>query len=172
MERQEWYRDYLISQGVTENIVIGRFSVSNSAERIVADIRATLGMPHKPNRGEFDDCFKSLVSSIEGAGILVMRNSIVNNNTSRPLLVEEFRSFAISDDLAPVIFIMRQIALRQGCSRWLMSYPIFGSRVIRTLAMAVASEALNGRMLLRDAARLIGVKPHKLSEYFKKEFGI
>lgn len=276
MERQEWYRDYLISQGVTENKVVGKFSVSDSVGAIVADIRATIGIPNKPNRGDFDDYFKNLVSKIEAAGILVMRNSVVNNNTSRPLLVEEFRGFAISDQLAPVIFIntadcpeARLFTLahelshiwigRSGVSdgepanhrseeilcnavaaelltpqreflafwdnhiTWQENIPhltkIFHvsgwviarraltfnlitatdygefvarkiaeykarskngtppynrlqtGRVSKTLATAVASEALSGRMLYRDATRLIGVKPHKLSDYSKKELG-
>ncbi|MBV7546800.1 ImmA/IrrE family metallo-endopeptidase [Pseudomonas sp. PDM26] len=276
MERQEWYRDYLISQGVTENRIVGRFSVSDSVAVIVADIRATLGIPNKPNRGDFDDYFKDLISKIETAGILVMRNSIVNNNTSRPLFVEEFRGFAISDKLAPVIFINtadcpepRLFTLahelshiwigRSGVSdggpanhraeeilcntvaaelltpereflasweadvEWQENIPpltkffhvsgwviarraltfnlitpseygafiarkiaeykarskngtqpynrLQTGRVSKTLATAVASEALSGRMLYRDAARLIGVKPHKLSDYSKKELG-
>ena len=276
MERQDWYRDYLISQGVTENRVVGKFSVSDSVGVIVADIRATLGIPNKPNRGDFDDYFKNLVSKIESAGILVMRNSIVNNNTSRPLFVEEFRGFAISDKLAPVIFIntadcpearlftlahelshiwigrsgvsdgdpanhrLEEILCnavaaelltpgREFLSSWdadiawqeniphltkifhvsgwviarraltfnLITASEYGAfiakkiaehkarskngappynrlqtgRVSKTLATAVASEALSGRMLYRDAARLIGVKPHKLSDYSKKELG-
>jgi len=276
MERQEWYRDYLISQGVTENRIVGRFSVSDSVAVIVADIRATLGIPSKPNHGDFDDYFKDLISKIEIAGILVMRNSIVNNNTSRPLFVEEFRGFAISDKLAPVIFIntadcpeARLFTLahelshiwigRSGVSdgdpanhraeeilcnavaaelltpereflasweadiEWQENIPpltkffhvsswviarraltfnlitpseygafiarkiaehearskngtppynrLQTGRVSKTLATAVASEALSGRMLYRDAARLIGVKPHKLSDYSKKELG-
>ena len=34
------------------------------------------------------------------------------------------------------------------------------------LAKAVASEALSGRMLLRDAQYLIGVRPSKLKEFY------
>ena len=275
-ERQEWYRDYLISQGITENSVVGKFSVSDSFEEIVADIRAVLGLSNIPKRGDFEDYFKSLVGNIESTGILVMRNSVVNNNTSRPLLVEEFRGFTISDKLAPVIFIntaycpeARLFTLAHELSHiWLghsgvsdgdpanhrseeilcnavaaelltpgreflsfwdaeiewqeniprltnifhvsgwviarraltfnlitaFEYEAFvarkiteykardkegappynrlqTARVSKTLAIAVASEALSGRMLYRDAARLIGVKPHKLSDYSKKELG-
>ena len=39
------------------------------------------------------------------------------------------------------------------------------------LAKAVASEALSGRMLLRDAQYLIGVRPSKLKEFARKELG-
>ena len=45
-------------------------------------------------------------------------------------------------------------------------------KVSKRLAQAVASEALSGRMLLRDAWQLIGIKPDKLAVYARKELGI
>lgn len=45
-------------------------------------------------------------------------------------------------------------------------------RVSRRLAQAVASEALSGRLLLRDAYQLIGVRPHRLKEFARKELGL
>lgn len=51
--------------------------------------------------------------------------------------------------------------------------PSFGriqtSKVSKRFAQAVVSEALSGRLLLRDAWKLIGIKPSKLSEYARKE---
>lgn len=43
------------------------------------------------------------------------------------------------------------------------------ARISITFARAVASEAMSGRVLLRDAAKLIGVKPHKIIEFSRKE---
>ncbi len=40
----------------------------------------------------------------------------------------------------------------------------------RLLSRAVVNEALSGRMLLRDAGRLLGVPPNKLAEYEKRIF--
>ncbi|WP_019588965.1 MULTISPECIES: ImmA/IrrE family metallo-endopeptidase [unclassified Thioalkalivibrio] len=42
-------------------------------------------------------------------------------------------------------------------------------RVSKRFAEAVASEALSGRLLLRDAHRLIGIKPAKIAEFARKE---
>ncbi len=42
-------------------------------------------------------------------------------------------------------------------------------KVSKRLAQAVVSEALSGRLLLRDAWQLIGIKPDKLSAYARKE---
>src|SRR5690606_35702396 len=46
------------------------------------------------------------------------------------------------------------------------------SKVSKRLARAVASEALSGRLLLRDAQQLIGIKPHRLAHFAEKELGI
>ena len=45
------------------------------------------------------------VKKVEHARIMVMINGIVANNTRRKLDVSEFRGFAFSDSLAPLIFI-------------------------------------------------------------------
>ena len=41
----------------------------------------------------------------EELGFLVFKNGIVENNTSRPLNVSDFRGFTISDPIAPAVFI-------------------------------------------------------------------
>lgn len=46
------------------------------------------------------------------------------------------------------------------------------SRIGQRFAQAVASEALSGRLLLRDAHRLTGIKPHKMAEFARKELGL
>lgn len=45
------------------------------------------------------------------------------------------------------------------------------SRISKRFAQAVASEALGGRILLRDASSLLGIKPHRVAEFAKKELG-
>ncbi len=55
-------------------------------------------------RGAWDDYYRDLVSRIEGLGVLVMREASLGHHT-RPLRVDEFRGFAIADDMAPVIFV-------------------------------------------------------------------
>jgi len=47
----------------------------------------------------------ALIDLVEQAGILVVSNGIVGNNTHRTLDPEEFRGFVLTDDYAPLVFI-------------------------------------------------------------------
>ena len=53
----------------------------------------------------WEEALKEFTQHVEDAGVLVMSNSKVENNSTRKLLVQEFRGFALSDPLAPLIFL-------------------------------------------------------------------
>ena len=48
---------------------------------------------------------KAITSELEMHGCLVMSSGIVKSNTRRKLDLEEFRGFAIADEIAPLVFI-------------------------------------------------------------------
>ncbi|XES83703.1 XRE family transcriptional regulator [Franconibacter pulveris] len=104
LQRQEWYREYLKQQLVGPNPFVSRLSVHSSVEDIVQDMRQAMKVGLYPERGNSDDYYRTLVTRIEALGILVMRQANLGHHT-RPLRVEEFRGFAITDDYAPVIFV-------------------------------------------------------------------
>ena len=104
LHKQNWYRDHLISHGESELEFIGKYSLDSPIAAVVKDIRTTLKVGI-PVRGSWDDNNRELINAAESAGILIMRSGIVGNNTSRKLLVKEFRGFAISDKIAPIVFI-------------------------------------------------------------------
>ncbi|MGV3593409.1 MAG: ImmA/IrrE family metallo-endopeptidase [Gammaproteobacteria bacterium] len=104
LRRQQWYREFMLDQKAHKLRFIGKYDVNASVDVIVEDVRATLKAPAIVNRGSWEEYFTTLVSKIEDIGILVMRQGDVGHH-SRPLSVTEFRGFAISDDVAPVIFI-------------------------------------------------------------------
>ena len=112
LRKQQWYREYQESQGAQPLPYIGRFTISDNPETIAADIRDTLGINDsmRQESHNWEQFLQEFVRRAESAGILVLRSGIVGNNTHRTLDVEEFRGFAISDDLAPVIFINGQDA--------------------------------------------------------------
>ncbi|MDX2351636.1 XRE family transcriptional regulator [Stutzerimonas xanthomarina] len=276
-DRQNWYKEYLREQGIARSLVPNGFGQRSNTSEIVQSIRTSLGISAHPSRGTADEYFSDLVKRTESLGVLVMRNSCVGSNTTRKLSVEEFRGFALADDLAPVIFIntadcpearlftlahelahiwigasgvsdnepnshrheeakcneiaaellvpreeflalwsaneewQANVAITAGhfhVSRWVtarraLSLQIISveeyrgyiaarvkawkereqtgrptynrlqrGRVSETFARAVASEAMSGRVLLRDASKLIGIKPQNIASFARKELGL
>lgn len=104
LQRQDWYKDYLKQQFAEPNSIVGSFSNIRDVNQIVADMRQKLSVADHPVRGNWEDYYRNLVTKIEGLGILVMRQSNLGHHT-RKLNVHEFRGFAITDDLAPMIFV-------------------------------------------------------------------
>ncbi|MEA1048989.1 XRE family transcriptional regulator [Lamprobacter modestohalophilus] len=51
-------------------------------------------------------------------------------------------------------------------------YRLLPIRVSKRLSQAVAIESLSGRLSLREAHQLIGVKPHRMAEFAHKELGL
>ncbi|WP_435105535.1 ImmA/IrrE family metallo-endopeptidase [Arhodomonas sp. AD133] len=105
IQRQLWYREYQQNRDADSVAVVGSMGSRAAVDEIVGDMRDHLGVPAHPERGTWEEYFRHLVERIESLGIMVMRNSMVGTNTSRPLDVGEFRGFAIADRYAPVIFI-------------------------------------------------------------------
>ena len=51
------------------------------------------------------DALRQLIAKAEDAGVMVMASSVVGSNSHRKLDVDEFRGFALADDLAPLVFL-------------------------------------------------------------------
>jgi Zn-dependent peptidase ImmA (M78 family) len=105
--RQEWMRGFLIEQGELPLEFIGSKTLRDTPEAVATDIRHTLGLEARWSRSlaTWEEALRTLIQKIESVGVLVMINGVVENNTHRPLDVEEFRGFVLSDPYAPVIFI-------------------------------------------------------------------
>lgn len=102
--RQEWYKDYLLKLEVEKLPFVGKFSINSTIYEIVIDIRETIKV-EIPTKGNWEDYYRDLIKGAENSRILVMRSGIVGANTKRKLNVSELRGFAISDEIAPVVFI-------------------------------------------------------------------
>lgn len=105
--RQEWMRSFLIDQGEPPLAFIATRSLNDAPDDVAVDIRRSLDLEPHWNRSfdTWEEALRTLIRKIEGAGILVMINGVVENNTHRPLDVDEFRGFVLSDSHAPLVFI-------------------------------------------------------------------
>lgn len=99
-ERVEWYRAYLSELGVEENSYVGSLAKA-SVNEMVDFLNGKLNVNKTRDARDF---YRQLVKSIEALGIMVIQDSNLGHHT-KPLDIEEFRGFAIADDIAPLIFI-------------------------------------------------------------------
>lgn len=106
-KRQDWLRDYLIDGGYEKLDFVGKFDKNDPSQKIVDDLRNTLNLSR--NWGSFhatlDIAVNHLVKIIEDLGIIVVFNGVVENNTHRPIEIEECRGFVLVDDYAPFLFV-------------------------------------------------------------------
>ena len=105
--RQDWYREYALSIGEEPLDFIGSASLNSPAAETAARMRQDLNLDTDRwrRRSGWEESLRDFIDQIEDAGILVMVNGIVGNNTRRKLEPQEFRGFALCDDLAPLVFI-------------------------------------------------------------------
>ena len=106
-QRQEWFRDYARSIGEKPIEFVGSTSVQNEIVSTAAQIRDALHFDVNERRRmpTWTDALRNFIEQADGLGILVMCNGVVHNNNHRHLDPEEFRGFAMADDLAPLVFI-------------------------------------------------------------------
>lgn len=105
--RQAWYQEYAEAIGEEPKTFVGSAKLSNSAERVAADMRDQLGfsIPRARGYSTWEEALRRFVEQAEDLGILVMVSGVVGSNNKRTLNPDEFRGFALSDKLAPLVFI-------------------------------------------------------------------
>lgn len=103
-QRLAWYSDYAKDEGIEPPVFFASASSSQRPQGVALSIREHLGFDAEaPFPGA--DKVRALVLSMEEAGVLVARNSIVESSTKRRLSVDEFRGFTIEDDGFCFVFI-------------------------------------------------------------------
>lgn len=109
-QRQAWYRDFARAEGMSKLPFVGSAKVTTDIETVAADIRSTLNFDLEERRElpTWSDALRRFISKTEEIGVLVMVSGVVGNNTHRRLNSDEFRGFALADDLAPLVFINGQ----------------------------------------------------------------
>lgn len=106
-QRQEWYRDHLRYLGEDKHGLVGSIRLGQDVAAAARKVREWLGFSLEQRReaSTWTDALRLFIEHTDSKGILVMCSGVVLNNNRRHLNPEEFRGFAIADDIAPLIFI-------------------------------------------------------------------
>ncbi|CAG0962807.1 hypothetical protein PHYC_00819 [Phycisphaerales bacterium] len=106
-QRQDWYRQNALVLGEPPLDFTGSATVQSDDVAFAARIRRAVGfdLDARAEASTFLDALRMMIDAADQAGVLVMVSGIVGHNSHRPLDTAEFRGFALSDDLAPLIFI-------------------------------------------------------------------
>lgn len=106
-QRQTWMREFLVDQGQPQLPFVGSARANEQPASVVGHIRHVLGLDAHwaVEQRTWSDALHALREAMETAGILVVSNGIVGNNTRRKLDPEEFRGFVLVDDYAPLVFV-------------------------------------------------------------------
>ena len=105
--RQNWYRDFVRAAHQPKLDFVGTATVKTPPETVAAKMRETLGfdLAARQSCPKWEDALRLFIREADKAGVLVMVSGVVGSNNSRPLNTAEFRGFALSDPLAPLIFV-------------------------------------------------------------------
>ena len=105
--RQAWMREEMISQEDPSLEFVGASSLDSSPSQVAAAMSDALQLSGgwAAVEGSWTNALQTLRDHIESAGVLVVFNGVVGNNTRRKLDVEEFQGFALVDEYAPLIFV-------------------------------------------------------------------
>ncbi|MDI3500189.1 MAG: hypothetical protein PWP50_1233 [Synergistaceae bacterium] len=105
--RQEWYRDYARITGEPARRFVGSATLQDSIETVAGRMRCELGLDIEERQRipTWTHALRRFVEQADELGVLVMISSVVGANNRRKLDPEEFRGFALCDELAPLVFI-------------------------------------------------------------------
>ena len=106
-QRQEWYRDFARSMGESPLPFVGCAADQPAASRRPRRESAALGFDLEERRRmpTWTDALRRFIEQADALGIWSCAAASCCNNNHRQLDPEEFRGFAMADDLAPLVFI-------------------------------------------------------------------
>ncbi len=105
--RQDWLREDRAACEAGVLGLVGSARLSDDPEAVGQEMRRLLGLDDgwAANVRTWKEAVSELRRRIELLGVMAVINGVVGNNTHRKLDVREFRGFALSDSVAPLIFV-------------------------------------------------------------------
>jgi Zn-dependent peptidase ImmA (M78 family) len=105
--RQAWLREELIEGEAEPLDFVGSARTADDPQGVGREMRRMVGLDDgwAAEIRTWREAVGELRRSIEDLGVMAVINGVVGNNTHRKLDVEEFRGFALSDEIAPLVFV-------------------------------------------------------------------
>ena len=105
--RQAWMREYLQEEGHDKLPFVGSAPLSEPVASVANRMRRVLRLRDEwaAEYPSWSEALRALRGAMEDAGILVVINGVVGNNTHRRLDPTEFRGFVLVDEYAPLVFV-------------------------------------------------------------------
>ena len=106
--RQAWMRDELAIHYEEPPLdFVGAFTIADTPDEVADAMRQSLSLQRgwASEKRSWQSALRFLRERIEAAGVLIVVNGVVGDNTSRKLDPDEFRGFALVDEYAPLIFV-------------------------------------------------------------------
>lgn len=106
-ERQSWYRENMRMTHEPGPAFVGSVTTDMPPVDVARAMRETLVFDLDARRDcpTWAEALRRFIAQADQVGILVMVSGVVQNNNYRHLDPEEFRGFALADNLAPLVFI-------------------------------------------------------------------
>jgi Zn-dependent peptidase ImmA (M78 family) len=106
-QRQEWYREFAQWMGEEQRDFVGSVRLEDDVVDVAARMRKALQIDLDERRAlpTWTEALRRLIEQADAAGVLVMVSGVVGSDNHRKLDPDEFRGFALSDKLAPLVFV-------------------------------------------------------------------
>lgn len=106
-QRQDWYRDHAQVTGQSQLPFVGSLTLATPTADAAAQLRQALSFSVEDRRAcpTWTEALRRFIDQADQIGVMVMVSGVVLNNNTRSLDPQEFRGFALSDALAPLVFI-------------------------------------------------------------------
>jgi Zn-dependent peptidase ImmA (M78 family)/transcriptional regulator with XRE-family HTH domain len=185
--RQAWYRDYARTTGEVPLEFAGSVSINASIIETAQAMRDILrfNIEDRKNCPAWTEALRRFIQQAEDIGVLIMISGVVGSNNQRKLDPDEFRGFALADDLAPLVFIngadtkaAQMFTLAHELAHlWLgqsalsdQSANLFSSKKIERWCNAVAAELLVPESALRK--EVLGKMPLNMVSELARKFKV
>ena len=180
-ERQSWYREYARISQQPELGFVNSATVDIPAAAVADQMREKLDfrVTARKECPTWSDALRLFIRQADNIGVLVMVSGVVGSNNYRRLKASEFRGFALSDPLAPLVFIngsdskaaqmftlaheLAHIWLGSSALSNISARPVQGSRREEVWCNAVAAEFLVPLVALRAELRYGEQLPYTMS---------